>query len=114
MPRKKVNPVEEPEQINEDSMDLKPQVPEEAAVGLDQPPADVPREDTTLPVGGEEATPTEPPQDAATPPVEPPRRGGADRSQDQEPGAGSVGRDVPVYRYIFLIRSQGHTLGTLE
>ena len=42
MPRKKVNPVEEPEQVND--TELESQVTEDAVEGLEQPPADVPPE----------------------------------------------------------------------
>ena len=85
MPRKKVNPVEEPEQINDTEMEL--QAPEEAAEGLDQPPTDVPQEDTIPTVVGEEAPPLDPPpQDIDTPPAEPPAES-QDARQDGEPAA---------------------------
>ena len=54
MPRKKVIPEENPEQVN--NMEMEPQVPEE---GMEQPPADTPQEAETPPDTGEELPPAE-------------------------------------------------------
>ena len=71
MPRKKVNPVEEPEQVND--TELESQVTEDAVEGLEQPAADVLQEDTALPASGEAAPPSnQPPEDMDTPPAAPP------------------------------------------
>ena len=85
MPRKKVNPVEEPEQVND--MELEPQAQEENTEGLEQPAADVLQEDTALPASSEAAPPSDqPPEDMDTPPAEPPVVG-QDTGQDGEPAA---------------------------
>ena len=87
MPRKKVIPEENPEQVND--MEMEPQALEEGAESLEQPPADIPQEDVTFPDAGEEMAlppadlPTEgldPGQgeDAAAPPVSPPVEEGGD------------------------------------
>ena len=82
MPRKKVNPVEEPEQVND--TELESQVTEDAVEGLEQPPADVPPEDVSPPTVDEEAPPSDqPPEDMDTPPAEPPAEG-QDTGQDGE------------------------------
>ena len=66
MPRKKVNPVEEPEQVND--TELESQVTEDAVEGLEQPPADIPPEDVSPPTVDEEAPlPEPPPEDMDTP-----------------------------------------------
>lgn len=49
MPRKKVVPTEEPEQVN----DMETQVQEESTESLEQP-TDVSQEEVSLPAGGEE------------------------------------------------------------
>ena len=88
MPRKKVIPEENPEQVND--VEMEPQALEEGAEGMEQrPAADVPQEDVTFPATGEEMAlppadlPTEgmnPGQgeDAAAPPVSPPVEEGGD------------------------------------
>ena len=74
--------MEESEQIN--VTEVEPQAPEEVMEGLDQPPADVPQEDTALPAGGEEPTPPDPPpQDTDTPPEAPAES--QDTGQEGEP-----------------------------
>lgn len=88
MPRKKVILEENPEQVN--NMEMEPQALEEGAEGMEQPPdADVPQEDVTSPVAGEEMDP--PPaglptegldpgqgEDTGAPPVSPPVEEGGD------------------------------------
>ena len=65
MPRKKVIPEENPEQVND--MEMEPQALEEGAEGMEQPStADVPQEDVTSPAAGEEMDP---------PPGQPSHRG---------------------------------------
>ena len=67
MPRKKVIPEENAEQVND--MEMEPQALEEGAEGLEQPPADIPQEaETPLdtcedvpPPGGVDTYPVEPP-----------------------------------------------------
>lgn len=88
MPRKKVIPEENPEQVND--MEMEAQALEEGAEGLEQPPAaDVPQEDVTFPATDEEMDPSpaglpteglDPGQgeDAAAPPVSPPVEEGGD------------------------------------
>ena len=91
MPRKKVNPVEEPEQVND--MEMEPQVPEETAEGLEQPPTDDLQEDTPLPAVGEETPPNElPNQDADVPGAELPREG-----LDTGPGEETAGPPEPPF-----------------
>ena len=83
MPRKKIVPAEEPEQVND--MELEPQVPEEVVEGLDQPPADVPQEDAALPASGEEPTPPDPPSQDTDPPLAEPPAERQDTGQEGEP-----------------------------
>ncbi len=66
MPRKKVNPVEEPEQVND--MEMESQIPDEGAEGLEQPPQDLdmppaepPAESQDSGLDGESAGPVDPP-----------------------------------------------------
>lgn len=71
MPRKKIVPEENPEQVND--MEMEAQAQEE---GVEQPPADVPQEEASPPAAGEEAPqPDPPPQDTDTPPAELPAEG---------------------------------------
>ena len=63
MPRKKVVPTEEPEQVN----DMETQVQEESTESLEQP-TDVSQEEVSLPAGGEETPQPDPlPQDTDVP-----------------------------------------------
>lgn len=71
MPRKKVVPEENPEQVND--MEMEAQAQEE---GVGQPPADVPQAEAPPPAAGEEAHQSDPPpMDTDTPPAEPPAEG---------------------------------------
>lgn len=71
MPRKKVVPEENPEQVND--MEMEAQAQEE---GVEQLPADVPQEEASPPAAGEEAHQSDPPpKDTDTPPAEPPAEG---------------------------------------
>lgn len=87
MPRKKIVPEENPEQVNDMELEIEPQAPEEAAEGLAPPPTDVLQEDTAPSAGGEAAPPPDPPpQNMDTHPAEPPAEG-QDTMQDREPAA---------------------------
>ncbi len=96
MPRKKVVPEENPEQVND--MEMEAQAQEE---GVEQPPADAPQEEASPPAAGEEAHQSDPPpKDTGTPPAEPPAEGldtgqggEADTPPDPPPMEGPV--DVP-------------------
>ena len=59
MPRKKVVPEENPEQVNDMEMETQPL--EEGAESLEQPPADTPQEETSPPTAGEEPPQPDPP-----------------------------------------------------
>lgn len=71
MPRKKVVPEENPEQVNDMEMEAQAQ-----GEGVEQPPADAPQEEASPPAAGEEAHQSDPPpKDTSTPPAEPPAEG---------------------------------------
>lgn len=71
MPRKKVVPEENPEQVND--MEMEAQAQEE---GVGHPPTDAPQEEVSPPAAGEGVHQSDPPpKDTSTPPAEPPAEG---------------------------------------